>query len=78
MDLSALGDSVHVDVSKDDVEFVNDGEGMDGSVLLKQTDAARKQYVGFYDDDELPGAKDDDEDEEAQDGEGAKKKKSKT
>ncbi|KZP03775.1 proliferating cell nuclear antigen [Athelia psychrophila] len=77
-DLSTLGESVRIEVSKEGVRFASDGEGANGSVLLKQTDAAREKYAHYNDDDEASGTKDEDEEEEdGEDGEGAKKKKSK-
>lgn len=43
-DLTQLGESVRIDVSKEGVRFSSDGESANGSVLLKQTDAARNQF----------------------------------
>ncbi|KAF9005074.1 proliferating cell nuclear antigen, N-terminal domain-containing protein [Cyathus striatus] len=37
-DLSQLGESVRIEVSKEGVRFVSDGEAANGSVLLRQTD----------------------------------------
>ncbi|KAF7985414.1 hypothetical protein HWV62_5123 [Athelia sp. TMB] len=74
-DLSTLGESVRIEVSKEGVRFASDGEGANGSVLLKQTDAARDKYANYNEDDEGPsGTKDEDENEEG----GAPKKKVKT
>lgn len=85
-DLASLGESVRIEVSKEGVRFASDGEGANGSVLLKQTDAARAKYAHLVEDGPSAGG-DDDEDEEAGDkeegegdkeegeGEGKKKKK---
>ena len=42
-DLSVLGESVKVDVSKDGVRFTAEGEAANGNVLLKQTESARRK-----------------------------------
>jgi len=39
-DLSQLGESVRIEVSKEGVRFASDGEAANGSVLLKPTDGA--------------------------------------
>ncbi|KAH7100365.1 proliferating cell nuclear antigen, N-terminal domain-containing protein [Auriculariales sp. MPI-PUGE-AT-0066] len=44
-DLSNLGESVRVEVSKEGIRFSADGEAANGSVLLKQTDNARKSFA---------------------------------
>jgi proliferating cell nuclear antigen len=62
-DLSQLGESVRIEVSKDGVRFVSDGESANGSVLLKQTDGAARRYAEFNKDAEADA-----------DAEGAKKK----
>ena len=76
-DLSTLGESVRIEVSKEGVRFASDGESANGSVLLKQTDAARAKYKDYGKDDSGPGVtqggKDDDEE-----GEGDSKKNVKT
>lgn len=41
-DLSNLGESVKIEVSKEGVRFSADGEAANGSVLLKQTESVRK------------------------------------
>jgi proliferating cell nuclear antigen len=41
-DLSALGESVKIDVSKDGVRFTAEGESANGNILLKQTASARR------------------------------------
>lgn len=43
-DLAQLGESVRIEVSKDGVRFAAEGEAANGTVLLKQTDAAKKKY----------------------------------
>ena len=57
-DLSSLSESVRIEVSKEGVRFISDGESANGSILLKQTEAARERYANYGDDDE--------DDEEAQ------------
>jgi proliferating cell nuclear antigen len=39
-DLSQLGESVRIEVSKEGVRFASDGEAANGSVLLRQTDGS--------------------------------------
>ena len=46
-DLSQLGESVRIEVSKEGVRFASDGEAANGNVLLKQTDGARDRYAGW-------------------------------
>ncbi len=53
-DLSTLGESVRIEVSKEGVRFMSDGEAAQGNILLKQTDAARERYENY-------GKKDDDD-----------------
>jgi len=43
-DLSVLGESVKVDVSKDGVRFTTEGESANGNVLLKQAEGARSKF----------------------------------
>lgn len=43
-DLSALGESVKIDVSKDGVRFSAEGEAANGNILLKQTENARRRF----------------------------------
>lgn len=85
-DLATLGESVRIEVSKEGVRFASDGEGANGSVLLKQTDAARKKYarlakeagegVSKTEDDDDDDDNDGDE-EDGEEGESKKKKKKK-
>jgi proliferating cell nuclear antigen len=44
-DLSLLRESVRIKIGKGGVQFVSNGEGGNGSVLLKETDAARERYM---------------------------------
>ncbi|KAK0244407.1 proliferating cell nuclear antigen, N-terminal domain-containing protein [Armillaria nabsnona] len=79
-DLSLLGESVRIEVSKEGVRFASDGEAANGSVLLKPTEGVGK--VPKKDEDaEEEGeeeANDDNEDEEeAEDGKKVKKEKTK-
>jgi proliferating cell nuclear antigen len=46
-DLGQLGESVRIEVSKEGVRFASDGEAANGSVLLKQTEAARQKYADY-------------------------------
>lgn len=85
-DLSALGESVKIDVSKDGVRFSAEGEAANGNILLKQSENARRKskHVGKA---EGKGKKskvkkeggDEDKDEEEpeseEEGESSKKKK---
>jgi proliferating cell nuclear antigen len=76
-DLSQLGETVRIEVSKEGVRFAAEGELANGSVLLKQTDSARKRYA---DTDKKPKkekeAEDDEEEDEDQEEGSSKKKKS--
>lgn len=84
-DLSQLGESVRIEVSKEGVRFMADGESANGSILMKHTDEARTKWenLGKEDEDgEGANAKDDDDEEEEEedqgsDEEGSKKRKSK-
>jgi proliferating cell nuclear antigen len=64
-DLFSLGESVRIEVSKEGVRFASDGEAAQGSILLKQTDAARARYenYGKDDDDEVVEVKGEDDEE---------------
>lgn len=66
-DLSSLGESVRIEVSKEGVRFASDGEAAQGSILLKQTDAARERYenYGKDDDDDVVEVKEEDVDEKS-------------
>ncbi|KAI0030867.1 proliferating cell nuclear antigen, N-terminal domain-containing protein [Vararia minispora EC-137] len=62
-DLSNLGESVRIEVSKEGIRFAADGESANGSILLKQTDSARKRYENYNAEDEAVKEEDDDEEE---------------
>lgn len=70
-DLSQLGESVRIEVSKEGVRFASEGEAANGNVLLKQTEAAREKYANYGKDDDEPKEEDDDDEEE---GSSSKKK----
>jgi proliferating cell nuclear antigen len=77
-DLSSLGESVRIEVSKEGVRFASDGEAAQGNILLKQTDAARERYENYGKDED--GGDDDDDDDDVvevkqEDGEKPKKVK---
>ncbi|KAG7444254.1 proliferating cell nuclear antigen [Guyanagaster necrorhizus] len=79
-DLSLLGESVRIEVSKEGVRFASDGEAANGSVLLKPTEGVGKVPKKDEDSEEEQGeeANGDDEDEEqAEDGKKTKKEKTK-
>ncbi|KAK0464692.1 proliferating cell nuclear antigen, N-terminal domain-containing protein [Desarmillaria tabescens] len=80
-DLSLLGESVRIEVSKEGVRFASDGEAANGSVLLKPTEGVGKVPKKDEDAEEEQGeeeANDDNEDEdEAEDGKKIKKEKTK-
>ncbi|KDQ32621.1 hypothetical protein PLEOSDRAFT_1110201 [Pleurotus ostreatus PC15] len=69
-DLSLLGESVRIEVNKEGIRFVSDGEAANGSVLLKPTDG--KVKIG--DDDEEEEEEKEDEEDEDEDSAKAKKK----
>lgn len=70
-DLSLLGESVKIEVSKEGVRFSSEGEVANGNVLLKQTDGARDKYANY-------GDEDDEVKQESEDEEEASSKKTKT
>ena len=61
-DLSLLGESVRIEVSKEGVRFAADGESANGSVLLKQSGGGEIGKV------EKDAKEEDDEDEKKEDG----------
>ncbi|EPQ52950.1 proliferating cell nuclear antigen [Gloeophyllum trabeum ATCC 11539] len=76
-DLSQLGESVRIEVSKEGVRFASDGEAANGSVLLKQSEGIGATASGKIkapakeeSDGEEPGPEDEEDDEEG----GSKKK----
>jgi proliferating cell nuclear antigen len=78
-DLSSLGESVRIEVSKEGVRFASDGEAAQGNILLKQTDAARERYENYgKDDEEDDEVKEDDDDETEKEKEKEKEKPKKT
>jgi proliferating cell nuclear antigen len=78
-DLSGLGESVKIEVSKDGVRFTADGESANGNILLKQTESARKRFqnVGKRKAKEEEDA-DEEEKQDENDSENDKKKKKST
>ncbi|KAI0295607.1 proliferating cell nuclear antigen, N-terminal domain-containing protein [Multifurca ochricompacta] len=70
-DLSTLGESVRIEVSKEGVRFLSDGEAAQGNILLKQTDSARARYEHYGKDD------DDDDDDVKEEDDAEKPKKTK-
>ncbi|KAI0247751.1 proliferating cell nuclear antigen, N-terminal domain-containing protein [Lactifluus subvellereus] len=75
-DLSSLGESVRIEVSKEGVRFASDGEAAQGNILLKQTDAARARYenYGKEDDDEVVEVKEENDEVKGEDDEEKPKK----
>jgi proliferating cell nuclear antigen len=61
-DLSQLGESVRIEVSKEGVRFASEGEAANGSVLLRQAEGAAISGG------KITAKKDGDEDEEEKDG----------
>jgi len=86
-DLSALGESVKIDVSKDGIRFSAEGEAANGNILVKQSENARRRFkkVGKEKEKEKKskvkkeaGGEDEEEEEpesEDEEGESSKKKK---
>lgn len=76
-DLSQLGESVRIEVNKEGVRFASDGESANGSVLLKQTEAARALYENYGKDEEGSDEeeKNEEEDDDNDDDEVKKEKK---
>jgi len=82
-DLSALGESVKIDVSKDGVRFSAEGESANGNILLKQSESARRKFkeAGKEKKEKKSkvkkedGEEDDEEDEPESEEEGSSKKK---
>lgn len=73
-DLSQLGESVRIEVSKEGVRFISDGEAANGNILLRQSEASARKGSSSKKED------DDEEEEEAresedEDEEGGKKKR---
>lgn len=80
-DLSQLGESVRIEVSKEGVRFASEGEAANGSVLLRQTDGAGsssgkiKAKKEDAEEDEVVEVEDDDGDEEPEGEDSGKKTK---
>ena len=60
-DLSLLGESVRIEVSKEGVRFISDGEAANGNILLRDTQASTR---GKAKTDDEPEDEDDEEDGE--------------
>ena len=75
-DLSLLGESVRIEVSKEGIRFVSDGEAANGNILLKQSAEASSKGSSSKrkDDDDEEDEPEDEEDADVSDGEGGKKK----
>lgn len=75
-DLSLLGESVRIEVSKEGIRFVSDGEAANGNILLKQSAEASKKKGSSSKrkDDEDEDDEPEDEEDAASDGDGGKKK----
>ncbi|CCM05240.1 uncharacterized protein FIBRA_07450 [Fibroporia radiculosa] len=76
-DLSQLGESVRIEVSKEGVRFISDGEAANGNILLKQSESAARKgssSKATQDDDDND---DDEQESEEEDEDGGKKTKSK-
>ena len=89
-DLSTLGESVRIEVTKEGIRFVSEGEAANGSVLLKHNEAVgEKKGKGKKvkkeesddekedEDEDEEKEKEDDEEDEDEDGEKKSKKKAK-
>jgi proliferating cell nuclear antigen len=75
-DLSLLGESVRIEVSKEGVRFASDGESANGSVLLRQTEGGSTGKVKPKKPKKEEDAEEEDEDDD-EEGEGKKEKKAK-
>ncbi|KIK17231.1 hypothetical protein PISMIDRAFT_233081, partial [Pisolithus microcarpus 441] len=73
-DLSILGESVKIEVSKEGVRFASEGEAANANILLKQTEAARQKYANYGKDGDE--AKEEEEDD-AEEGSSTRKKRGK-
>jgi proliferating cell nuclear antigen len=69
-DLSLLGESVRIEVSKEGIRLASDGEAANGSVLLKETDAAKRKYKDYGVNGEASQTQKDDGDNEEGDADG--------
>ena len=75
-DLSLLGESVKIEVSKEGVRFISEGEAANGNILLKQSESIGK-VSGSSKKEEANEDDDDDEGDEENEEEDSGKKKSK-
>ncbi|KAI0708482.1 proliferating cell nuclear antigen, N-terminal domain-containing protein [Earliella scabrosa] len=75
-DLSLLGESVRIEVSKEGIRFVSDGEAANGNILLKQSAEAAKKGSSSKrkNDDDEEDEPEEEEGADVSDGEGGKKK----
>ncbi|KAJ3527696.1 hypothetical protein NMY22_g9687 [Coprinellus aureogranulatus] len=79
-DLSLLGESVRIEVSKEGVRFASEGEAANGSILLRQTEGSitgGKIVASSKDDDDAEVKEEDDNEDEDDEEEGSSKKKAK-
>lgn len=72
-DLSLLGESVRIEVSKEGVRFISDGEAANGNILLRDTQASSRGKGSSSKDDE-PEEEDEPEDEDEDEDKPKKKK----
>ncbi|KAG8975437.1 proliferating cell nuclear antigen [Tulasnella sp. 425] len=63
-DLSGLGESVRIEVTKEGVRFISEGESANGSILLKQSGGGKIERVKNGGVKKEDGADDDDDDDE--------------
>ncbi len=83
-DLSLLGESVRIEVSKEGIRFVSDGEAANGNILIKQSadassgkkkkGSSSKRRGGDDDEDDEADEPEEEEGAEVSDGEGGKRK----
>ncbi|KIO05578.1 hypothetical protein M404DRAFT_140461 [Pisolithus tinctorius Marx 270] len=76
-DLSVLGESVKIEVSKEGVRFSSEGEAANANILLKQTEGARRKYANYGKDGNESKKEEDDDDDDVEEGSSKKNKKSK-
>ena len=76
-DLSQLGESVRIEVSKEGVRFASDGEAANGSVLLRQSDGSHITGSTIKPEDTDGKDKEDEEGDEEAGGSGSGSKKAK-
>lgn len=76
-DLSLLGESVKIEVSKEGVRFISEGEAANGNILLKQSESIGKVSGSSKKEEANEDDDDDDEGDEENEEEDSGKKKSK-